>query len=78
MLASWYRDLLVFKSTNDGSLLVHRDRADDIRKKAMTCDIGNLMRMFESVLSAKEKIESNVNPKLALSAMFNEVNRCTK
>ena len=78
VLASWYRDLLVFKSTNDGSLLLHRDRVDDIRKKAMTYDIGNLMRMFEGVLSANEKIESNVNPKLALSAMFSEVNRCTK
>jgi len=31
VLASWYRDLLVFKSTKDMGLLIHRDRVDDIK-----------------------------------------------
>ncbi len=78
VLVSWYRDLLVFKSTSDGSLLIYRDRIDDIKKSAMTYKADELMRIFEGVLNAKEKIESNVNPKLALSAMFNEDLRCMK
>jgi len=38
----------------------------------MTYEAGRLLRIFESVLDAKEKVESNVNPKLALSAMLKE------
>jgi len=73
ILASWYRDLMVFKSTGDERLLVHCGRVNDIRKSAVNYGIDELMRMFESVIDTKEKVESNVNPKLALSSMMNEV-----
>lgn len=72
ILASWYRDLLVFKATQDESLLINIDRIDDIKKAVPSSNIDELIGMFERVLSAKERIENNVNPKLALSAMLNK------
>ena len=75
ILAGWYRDLLVFNSTGDERLLIHRGKADDIKRDAASYGTGELMDIFESILDAKEKVESNVNPKLALSAMRL---RCTK
>jgi len=72
-LASWYRDLLVFKATWDKNLLIYPDRVDSIEKETRSRRVDELMDMFESVVSAKENVENNVNPKLALSAMFKEI-----
>jgi hypothetical protein len=52
------------------AFIINADRIADIKRKAELSYINELMGMFENVLSAKEKIENNVNPKLALSAMF--------
>ena len=73
ILASWYRDLLVFKATQDESLLINIDRVALIKETAASYKRDKLMSVFESVISAKERIESNVNPKLALSALFKEM-----
>lgn len=75
VLAGWYRDLLVFRTTKDGNLLINVDRMDDIKKQAISHEPDELMRMLESVLHTKERIEDNVNPKLALSALFKETHR---
>ena len=72
VLAGWYRDLLIFRSTGDEGLLMHRGRAGDIRKKAKNYGTGELIRILESIVSTKEKLDSNVNPKLALAALLNE------
>jgi DNA polymerase III subunit delta' len=70
VLAGWYRDLLVFRSTGDEGLLTHRDRTGDIRKKAENYGTDELIRMLESIVSAKEKLDSKVNPKLVLAALY--------
>lgn len=76
VLAGWYRDLMVFKFTGEQRLLIYRDKLNDIRESAPTYEVGELIRIFESVSGTKQKIESNVNPKLALSAM--RLQRCTR
>lgn len=73
VLVSWYRDLLVYKAIQDESLLINVDRIDGIKEGAASYKIDELMRIFESIVNAKEGIENNVNPKLALSAMFKEI-----
>lgn len=70
VLASWYRDLLVFKATQDKGLLINSDRIADIKETSALYGADELMRIFENVVSTKERIESNVNPKLALTALF--------
>ena len=75
MLASWYRDLLIFKSMGNESLLINRDRIGGVKKNAVNYKTDELIRMLEGVLNAKEKIESNVNPKLALTALFTQIHR---
>jgi DNA polymerase-3 subunit delta' len=75
ILVSWYRDLLVFKATQNEGLLINIDRVDDIKEEAIFYDMDRLMRIFEGAVSAKENIESNVNPKLALSALFKVAGR---
>lgn len=70
ILASWYRDLVVFKATEDESFVINIDRIDRIKEAVLSYKTDELMHMLDSVLDTKERIENNVNPKLALSAMF--------
>ena len=73
VLASWYRDLMVFKATQNEGLLINADRIDGIKKAATSHRPEELVCMLEEVLNTKVRIENNVNPKLALSAMFKEL-----
>lgn len=73
VLAGWYRDLLVYKATQDEGLLINTDRITDIKETSASYRTNELIRIFENVVSTKQRIEDNVNPKLALSAMFKEV-----
>ncbi len=73
ILAGWYRDLLVFKASRDESLLIHSDRLGSIREKAGSFRLDELMDMFDRVVAAKKNVDNNVNPKLALSAMFKDI-----
>lgn len=70
ILAGWYRDILVYGSTGDMSLVKNFDRIDDIRREEKTVRQGELLLRFENVLKALEAIKNNVNPKLALSALL--------
>ncbi len=78
VLIGWYRDALLYKTTADTGLLINRDRIEDVVDIASAHTTEALLRMFENVIRAKQQIESNVNPKLALSNMDRGVYRCTK
>lgn len=71
ILASWYRDLLIYKTTNDAELLINVDRMDMIKKESNRHSANRLICMLESVIKTKDMLEANVNPKLAISAMHN-------
>ena len=73
MLAAWYRDLLIFKATRDEGLLINTDKAGPVREKSESLSADRLLAAFDSVVGAKENIDRNVNPKLALSAMFKHI-----
>ena len=70
VLAAWYRDILVFKATKDEGLIINTDRLDDIKKKEKRYNTDDLLEAFRSILKAKDEIENNINPKIALSAML--------
>jgi DNA polymerase III subunit delta' len=78
VLLSWYRDLLVFKVTHEEDLIINFDKVNDIKVNEKSYKTTDLLDIFENVLDAKERIGSNVNPKLALSVMFKEIEKCTK
>jgi DNA polymerase-3 subunit delta' len=78
VLAGWYRDISVFKATQDADLIMNYDRLDDIKNAAGSHSADELLEILGSILKAKEEIESNINPKLALSAMLKEETICMK
>jgi DNA polymerase-3 subunit delta' len=73
ILASWYRDLLIYKTTGDTELLIHVDRLGEIERESGLYSTDAITNMLESVIKTKKMLEANVNPKLALSVMYNAV-----
>ncbi|MDP3790277.1 MAG: DNA polymerase III subunit [Candidatus Omnitrophota bacterium] len=70
VLAGWYRDILVYSVTEDAGLVKNSDKIDDIRREGKLARPGELLTIFGNVVRAQEAIKSNVNPKLALSALL--------
>ncbi len=70
VLAAWYRDILVFKATKDEDLIINCDRLDDIKREENLHNTDDLLEAFGHILKAKDEIENNINPKIALSAML--------
>lgn len=68
--ALWYRDLLVWRETQDPSLLVNLDRRDQIDELARQLDTSALRRRVEALEEARWAVRRNVNPRLALEAAF--------
>ncbi len=66
VLAGWYRDILVYKTTGKRDLVINSDRLDDIGARGRLAGTGEILTILENILKAREEIENNINPKLAL------------
>ena len=66
----WYRDVLLFKATNDINRLVFREESSTLRKVASRCSYEGLEKVIEAIEKAKRRLEANVNQDLALELMF--------
>lgn len=74
VLAAWYRDILVLKAAGDAGLIINYDRINDIKEQERLYNAGGLLEIFNNILKAKDEIENNINPKIALSAMMAGIN----
>jgi DNA polymerase-3 subunit delta' len=66
----WYRDLLVWRETQDPSLLVNLDRQAEIQELAGSLEPAGLRRRLEALEEARWAVRRNANPRLALEAAF--------
>jgi DNA polymerase III subunit delta' len=74
-LESWYRDLVVVAAGAEGAV-VHADRLDDLREDVAAGAADGAVEAAESVREAWRALEEfNLNPSLALEAMFVRVRR---
>ncbi len=70
MLACWYRDLLVYREAGETGTLFNQDRVAVVASEAERFETGLLVKIIESIESAKNKIEANANTRLVLEALF--------
>lgn len=66
----WFRDVLYFKAANDPERLVFRDELKDIRHRAAVSSYEGLMQIIQSIETAKNRLQANVNPELVLELLF--------
>lgn len=70
LMAMWFRDVLIFKSTNDSNLLLFKDELTLIKKQAEKSSYEGLEEIIESMDKAKIRLKANVNFDLTLELMF--------
>lgn len=70
IIAVWYRDVLMFKATNDPNGLIFRDEIQYIRKVADTESYEDIENVLEALEKAKRRLAVNVGFELTMELLF--------
>lgn len=70
IMKSWYRDILVYKETDDVDGLIHRDIVDTTRKRSREMSGVDILHNIKVIKEAYSAIEQNANRQLTLEAMM--------
>jgi DNA polymerase-3 subunit delta' len=70
LMMMWYRDVLVYKSTNDVNLLIFKDELQYIRSDAANRSYDGLNRILKAMDTAKTRLAANVNFDLVIELML--------
>lgn len=69
----WYRDVLLFKATNDVNHLVFREEIQNIRKVAGRTSYEGIESVLQSLEKAKLRLNANVNFDLVMELLAMEI-----
>ncbi len=70
LMAMWYRDVLVFKSTNNANLIIFKNELSLIRSQAQTCSYEGLEDILNSIDKVKIRLKANVNFDLVIELLI--------
>ena len=70
LMTMWYRDVLMFKSTNDTNLLIFNDKISLIKSQAETMSYEGLQDIIESIDRVKVRLQANVNFDLVIELLI--------
>ena len=69
LISIWYRDVLLFKATNDANHLIFREEIKYIRREADRTSYEGLEKILDAVEKAKQRLLANVNFDLTMQLM---------
>lgn len=70
ILTVWFRDVLLFKATNDVNMLIFKDEIQEIKKKAAHSSYSGLEEIIGAIEKAKVRLNANVNFDLTIELML--------
>jgi DNA polymerase-3 subunit delta' len=70
LLMVWYRDVLLFKATQDADSLIFSDELNAIRQKAKSSSYEGLERIIKALEKAKARLNANVNFDLTMELLL--------
>lgn len=70
IIAIWYRDVLLFKATNDVNHLIFREEITAIRKVAGRSSYEGIEEVLDALDRAKKRLEANVNFDLTMELLL--------
>ena len=70
IIAIWYRDVLLFKATNDVNQLIFKEEITAIRRVAKRSSYEGIEEVIDCLDKAKKRIEANVNFDLTMELML--------
>lgn len=73
IMAIWYRDVLLFKATNDINHLVFREELQALRQVATRSSYEGIEIVLQALDKAKSRLNANVNFDLTMELLFLEI-----
>ena len=73
VVLTWFRDVLVFKLTDDPARLVHQDRIEDLKRAAKSFSLEDLENITEETVRTLKLLNENLNVKIALSVLKEKI-----
>ena len=70
ILAIWYRDVLLFKATNDANHLIFKEDIQYIKKCADRCAYEGIEDILKALDKAKSRLKANVNFELTMELLL--------
>jgi len=70
IISVWYRDVLLFKATNDANHLIFKDEIQYIRKVADKSGYEGIETIIDALEKAKNRLNANVNFDLTLEMLL--------
>ena len=66
----WYRDVLLFKATNDTNGLIFKNELQAIKSVANTSSYAGIECIISALAKTKDRVRANVNVDLAIELLF--------
>lgn len=73
IISIWYRDVLLFKATNDASHLVFKEEIQNIRKVVGRTSYEGIESVMRALERAKNRLNANVNFELTMELLLLEL-----
>lgn len=70
IISIWYRDVLLFKATNDINHLIFKEEIQYIKRKAGKSDYEGLETIIDAIEKAKSRLNANVNFDLTMELLL--------
>lgn len=70
IMAIWYRDVLLFKATNDANHLVFREEVQALRRAAQHSSYEGIEVILKALETAKKRLDANVNFELTMELLM--------
>lgn len=70
LCAVWYRDVLLFKATNDVNHLIFREEIQALRKTAQQSSYEGIERIIRGLDTARHRLDANVNFELVMELLM--------
>ena len=73
-LITYFRDIALYKAVKEKALIFHLGRMDEIRRQSEKFTEEELKRLIEKIITLRSYVDYNVNPKLIVDVVINEIN----
>ncbi|KAB3537820.1 DNA polymerase III subunit delta' [Alkaliphilus pronyensis] len=70
LLASWYRDIMIYKETKEYHFIMNYDKIEEINHQASQVNLNKLKDIIYIIEDTKTKLKSNVNFQLNMEVML--------
>ena len=66
----WYRDILMFKATNDIDKVIFKDKIDIIKQRAVSMSYEGIEEVLDALDNAKKRLDANVKFDLVMELLL--------